>query len=352
MATASEIPGWIRALQERPDGDRVRDLGNAPACDLAAQGGALALAALSLDARWALVLGFSSEDRHTAVRAQFWDLADDRPGPVLDDRIAAFTTSAALVPGTDLVAVPAHPTGVRLVDRGADEAALLADDALFQCVDVSGDGALVAAGSGSGDLVLWDRAEARQLACIRAHDHEICDLAWQPDGDRIATSSKDGTVRLWSARALLSATPRAPGHHENPLRRAPAATATLGTTPHRVLFSPDGTLCAVATEGGGACVIAASDGAVLTRVGGHRHERLVLAFHPNTGQLVTAGRDGQVQVWDPRTGARLAGFCYPRPPAGADNTLGITGLAFSADGRTIALSHASGVIRLWDLPPA
>lgn len=352
MATASEIPAWIRALQERPDGDRVRDLGNAPGRYLAGVDAVLALAALSLDARWGLVLGFMSDGQNSGTCAQFWDLAGDRPGPALDDEIAAFTTSAALVPGTDLVAIPAHPSGVLLVDHGGGETTSLADADTFQCVDVSGDGGLVAAGSGSGDLVLWDRAEARQLACIRAHDQDICGLAWQPDGDRIATTSHDGTVRLWSARALLSAAPRAPDHHDNPLRRAPAATATLGTTPHRVVFSPDGSLCAVATEGGGACVIAASDGAVVSRVGGHRRELLVLAFHPNTGQLVTAGRDGQVQVWDPRTGARIAGFGYPRPPSGPEAAHGVTGLAFSADGRTAALSHASGVIRLWDLPPA
>lgn len=298
-----------------------------------------AVSLLALDARgaWALVFGMIGDGQNSSAWAQGWDLAGDRPGQLFSDDMALFCTAAALVPGTELVAMPQSSAGVLLADRHDDsEAQILYDEDALQNVAVSPDGSLVAAGSGSGVLVLWHRESGRQLARLQAHDEQLCGLAWRDD--HIATTSQDGTLRLWSAAALLAAGPRA----------TPRSTTALGGMLYQAVFSPDGSLCAVGTAGGQACVVRTEDGALVARPGGHTGEVMALAFHPGTGELVTGGLDGRLRVWNPESGELLGELLFA--PAREQADAGVTGMSFDADGRVFALSHLSGALRLWDLP--
>lgn len=232
--------------------------------------------------------------------------------------------------------MPQSSAGVLLADRHDDsEAQILYDEDALQNVAVSPDGSLVAAGSSSGVLVVWHRESGRQLARVQAHDEQLCGLAWRDD--HIATTSQDGTLRLWSAAALLAAGPRA----------TPRSTTAIGGMLYKAVFSPDGSLCAVGTADGQACVVRTEDGALVARPGGHTGEVMALAFHPGTGELVTGGLDGRLRVWNPESG-ELLGELLVAPRDQADS--GVTGMSFDADGRVFALSHLGGALRLWDLP--
>jgi WD40 repeat protein len=48
---------------------------------------------------------------------------------------------------------------------------------------------------------LWDAATAQQIGTLSGHLKAIDSIAMAPDGDRIATSSDDGTVRVWGAHS-------------------------------------------------------------------------------------------------------------------------------------------------------
>lgn len=65
-----------------------------------------------------------------------------------------------------------------------------------------------------------------------------------------------------------------------------------------------------------------------------------LVFSPTTGLLASIGVDGTVRLWDPAAGVEVRRF-----ELGA-----VTDLAFSADGRYLAASSGSGVVRVWGLP--
>jgi WD40 repeat protein len=69
-------------------------------------------------------------------------------------------------------------------------------------------GDLLVTGGGDQSLAIWDvAADAPDLqqpvARLRGHRNEIWDVAWSADAERLVTSSKDGTVKVWPARPEL-----------------------------------------------------------------------------------------------------------------------------------------------------
>lgn len=52
-------------------------------------------------------------------------------------------------------------------------------------------------GNNEGAVYLWDVMTGQQIFVLRGHTARITGIAFSPDGSRMATSSYDGTVRLW-----------------------------------------------------------------------------------------------------------------------------------------------------------
>jgi WD40 repeat protein len=78
---------------------------------------------------------------------------------------------------------------------------------------------------------LWDPSTGRQVDSLSANLGEVTDLAYSPGGVTIASSSADGTVRLWDADNL------------DPIMTI--ATDADG----KLAFSPDGTRLAYTARG-------------------------------------------------------------------------------------------------------
>jgi RNA polymerase sigma factor (sigma-70 family) len=89
-----------------------------------------------------------------------------------------------------------------------------------------------------------------------------------------------------------------------------------------------------------------------------RHGGLVdfVAFLPEGNQVLSAGEDRAIRLWDFATGKEIRHFgpCTP-PPPGADGftddygRLGFVAVTLSADGKTVAASFDQPVIQLWDV---
>jgi len=63
---------------------------------------------------------------------------------------------------------------------------------------------LVTAGS-DGSIRIWDVATATELLSLRGHRRRIQHVQFSPDGETLASSSDDGTVKLWLARPVSAA---------------------------------------------------------------------------------------------------------------------------------------------------
>ncbi len=66
-----------------------------------------------------------------------------------------------------------------------------------RCVAISPDGQTIAAGWGDGIVRLWDVRTGKSKETLKGHTDAIYSLAFSPDGKTLASTSQDETVRLW-----------------------------------------------------------------------------------------------------------------------------------------------------------
>lgn len=150
-------------------------------------------------------------------------------------RVPAAVPTATPTPQPSPTPVPLVIPTAQPIEAGsaADVHALRSfagSDQTVLSVDLSADGAWLAAGSADGTIRLWDAASGRQLALLEGHTDDVRSVAFSPSGDRLASVSEDGTIRLWSLPdgALM------------------AEMSSLIERIYRVRYSPDGSQIALA----------------------------------------------------------------------------------------------------------
>jgi tetratricopeptide (TPR) repeat protein len=160
----------------------------------------------------------------------------------------------------------------------------------------------------------------------------VHELAFSPDGKRLAAGSLDGTARLIDV-------PTVTGIGE-PLAHSGGVTG--------VAFSPDGRLLLTVNGAPGATSAArlwdAQSGQAASPVMSHPREisARAIAFHPDGKSFATGCVDGSVRLWDVAT-ARQAG-----PPWTLRH--GALAIAFGPDGRSLLAVDNHGCVRTLPLP--
>jgi WD40 repeat protein len=66
----------------------------------------------------------------------------------------------------------------------------------------SPDGRRLASGSQDRTVKLWDTARGEEVFTLRGHTQAVYRVAFSPDGNLLASGSNDFTVRIWDARPL------------------------------------------------------------------------------------------------------------------------------------------------------
>ncbi|HZW29083.1 MAG TPA: protein kinase, partial [Isosphaeraceae bacterium] len=186
-------------------------------------------------------------------------------------------------------------------------------------------GRRLATGGWDQSIRLWDWETGRLLDTFIGHRGFVRGLAFSPDGAQLVSGSEDKSVRRWDLATG--------GDHD-------AFHGHTGFV-HCVAFSPDGVLAASGSLDGTVKLwpAAAPDSQVTFR-GGEGWVGTV-AFAPD-GRRVASAHDGNVRIWDPRTGEELRRILARR------GLLAHIGLGFSPDGSTLAATGRGGALNLWD----
>ncbi len=202
-------------------------------------------------------------------------------------------------------------------------------DALYS-VAISPDGTMLATGSYDQKIKLWNIEKGDEIRTLDGHNGAVFSLAFRPDGKVLASASGDRTIKLWDP-----ATGERLETFGQPLKEQ-----------YALAFSPDGTRLAAgggdnrirlwkigerAIEGSNPMqeAVFAHDGAVLK-----------LVFSPDGKTLYSSGEDRAIKSWDAEKVTQKAVF--DAQPDWA------TGLAISADGKSLLAGRLDGSFALYD----
>lgn len=187
---------------------------------------------------------------------------------------------------------------------------------------VSAAAGVLASGDDSGQVLLWGSGAATEPRLMAPLSRPIKNLAFSPDGRRLAASGLRELFALWDVASgrLLYQSP--PG--------APRSRAYAGLS-----FSPDGRWVASGnTRVGGPRLWDGHHGRPVDRAFlGHRFSVVTVSFSADGKLLAGGGGDGEVRFWDVETGEPIA------PPFVVNGE--VSALGFTADGsRLVATSIA------------
>jgi WD40 repeat protein len=316
-------------------------------------------------------LAFSPDDKLLATAgsndtvARIFSVAKERNQATITQHRSG-VTSVVFTPDSDSLITAGRDGRAILsgVDAGFEQALLAGHTSALEGADVSHDGALIATWSKDGTARIWTAPVGAYNRDVGKHELPSTatggpEVAFSPSGRYMLSAGADGTAHLWGARTPLHVLRHDGAVNSASFSRNGRLITCSNDRTARVWHVPDGRLLATLRNG-----------AAVT----------VARLTPNGRLAVTGDRDGVIRVWnvERKTAVReytLGGVVNdlelsrdgPYAVAGSSNSVaavygvagesevqlkghseGVVDVAFSPDGRRVATASDDSTARIWD----
>jgi len=185
-------------------------------------------------------------------------------------------------------------------------------------------GETLASGSRDKTVKLWEARSGKLLRTFQAHTRQVISVAFSPTGSILASGSTAHTVKLWEP---------ASGKLLRTLEGHAASVISLA-------FSYDGDFLASGSVDDTVRIWQVRDGAVKHSLHGFSAKACPVAFSPTVSVLATGGRHQTMQLWNTMTGRRLS-FLEGHAEA-------VSSIAFDPQGSTLASGSLDNTVKLWE----
>jgi len=163
----------------------------------------------------------------------------------------------------------------------------------------------------------------RESNTLEGHKGAVNSVSFSRNGQTLASSGADGTVKLWDSHGKL----------------LKALKAHNDAIVYNISFSRDGQTL-VSANADGTIQLWSLDGTLLKTISGHTGAVYRVNFSPDGQMLASASADGTIKLW------KLDGTLIRILRGHTDTVYGVN---FSPDGQTLASASADGTIKLWKL---
>ncbi|KAJ8903706.1 hypothetical protein NDN08_004807 [Rhodosorus marinus] len=191
-------------------------------------------------------------------------------------------------------------------------------------VDMSFCSQFLLSGSEDGTARLWSIPLKSDLVAFRGHNHPIWSVAWGPYGHYFVTGSHDSTARIWSTERI------------SPLRILSGHLSDVEAT----VWHPNCTYVATGSTDLTSRLWDLRVGDCVRVFGTHSGPLQALAFSPNGRYLAMSGNTKDIHVWDIAEGRQVQRL--------KGHEASVWHLAYSCEGSVLASASADNTVRVWD----
>ncbi len=188
----------------------------------------------------------------------------------------------------------------------------------------SPDGTRLAVASSIG-IWLYDADSEKELDLLTGHTAKVLSVAFNLNGNILASGSDDGSIRLWDTRTSKH------------LRTMTEDTSLITN----VVFSRNGKMLTSSSKDNTIRLWDTQTGEIRKTLKGHADKIFSIWLSGDGKILASASRDNTIRLWDTQTGEIRKTFYL-------EHSQVIYKMAFSADGKTLASWCFESPIYLWN----
>ena len=328
--------GTVRGVSLSPDGQLIASAGSDRTVRLWKMDGPLPTSLVAHDLHKVWTIQFSPDGRHFATAGgdgllKLWRTAD--LSLVRSHPTHKGSQSIQFSPNGQLIAAAGRNNGknntveIWNVESGEKQHQLLGHDNVIRTVAFGPDGETMASSGSDRTIRLWAVASGELKFVLNdgedIHSDRIQSLSISPDGQWLAAASFDHTVSIWNLSE----------------KKLHSRLTDFSGRVTAVKFSPDG-LLATASSYLAIKLWRISDGLLLEELETSGWAR-GLDFSADGTQLSATGFDNRIRVWNVSDGALLHEFDIQVDRGES--------VSFSPDGQLLASASQNGYVKLWPL---